>query len=197
MVTVIIALSSLTVLISFTGTYIDANGSVEFSSNLKSCVDSSGTFSGSSDYFDQATLCLLDEFVKSYPRKPPHTDCYCYYANGDCRNINGQNDCGKIFTYYKQLLTVASWFDTLSLFALVTLSIVSCCIICCPGNCGGHGNRIVAIGGDITSTSAAATEPVYAQAEVSAPVPVAEVVRIHTTKASEYENIRMANVYKV
>lgn len=138
MVAITLVISIFVIIISIIGTFSDAAGATYFTRTLQSCTTPSGALSGSSKYFVNATICYTNAVNSS---SPTFADCYCADDIGNCRFIDGQSDCAQIFSYYRKILAAGAWFDLLALVAMVSLTIVSCCIVCCPNNCGSADQR--------------------------------------------------------
>lgn len=120
------------VIIVGVGSSIDAAGATFFSSVLQACVENrSGSFSGHSQYFTNATYCYS---LKSSAQTPETYDCYCTDTNYHCYYYDGQPKCSLIFTEFAPLISATAWFEAFTFFTVLTLSIISCCAVCCPNN---------------------------------------------------------------
>lgn len=94
--------------------------------SIVACSTPSYQIYGNKDYTMLAMNCTND-----YPK----VDCACV-TTSECYAFNGKSDCNLITSEYAHMVHAATAFDVLALFAVFTLSILTCCSLCCPGSLG-------------------------------------------------------------
>jgi hypothetical protein len=122
----VLVVSIIGIVVCFIGASIDSNSSVYLNEYVTACLSATGRYNGHKNYYQNLTLCPT-KYTESY-------DCYCIDRELACTVYEGKTDCTVIMDEYATLMTVAAWFDVLVFLSVVTISILTCCAMCCPNN---------------------------------------------------------------
>lgn len=130
--------SSLSCVLTALGAYYDGSNSITYQ-NLSACSSTDkSTYQpvnkGNSADFKASSMCMVEKAESKYDV------CYCVSeGGGHCGEYTISKygtalglHCGDFLTTYANALTASAAFCALSFIMVVSLSILSCIVLCCP-----------------------------------------------------------------